>query len=277
MLGDDKKPRTNLSTNIQKTKIDLSLIELDSKQPRKTFDDDKLLELSNSIKNIGQIVPIIVRESPNSKHKYIVVAGERRWRASKLAGLKTIDVIFSDKNEKLSSLTSIIENVQREDLNSMEEAEAYNRLINEYNLTHEEISKFTGKSRSYISNFIRIVGLPDDVKQFLIERKITFGHARALLSAKNISKMANIVMKHQLNVRQTEALIKEEQKEISKKVINNENTNEKDPNISDYEKYLSLKLGYEVEIKDKKGKGVLSVKYKTLDQLEEIISIFNKE
>ena len=277
MLGDDKRSSTNINTNIQKTKIDLSLIEVNSKQPRKTFDDEKLLELSNSIKNIGQIVPIIVRESPKSKNKYIVVAGERRWRASKLAGLKTIDVVISDKNEKLSSLASVIENVQREDLNSMEEAEAYNSLINEHNLTHEEISKFTGKSRSYISNFIRIVGLPDDVKQFLIEGKISFGHARALLSAKNISKMANIVTKHQLNVRQTEALIKEEQKEISKKVINNENTNEKDPNISDYEKYLSLKLGYEVEIKDKKGKGVLSVKYKTLDQLEEIISIFNKE
>ena len=277
MLGDDKKSSTNINTNIQKTKIDLSLIEVNSKQPRKTFDDEKLLELSNSIKNIGQIVPIIVRESPKSKNKYIVVAGERRWRASKLAGLETIDVVISDKNEKLSSLASVIENVQREDLNSMEEAEAYNSLINEHNLTHEEISKFTGKSRSYISNFIRIVGLPDDVKQFLIERKITFGHARALLSAKNISKMANIVMKHQLNVRQTEALIKEEQKEISKKDINNENTKDKDPNISDYEKYLSLKLGYEVAIKDKKGKGVLSVKYKTLDQLEDIISIFNKE
>ena len=277
MLGDDKKSSTNINTNIQKTKIDLSLIEVNSKQPRKTFDDEKLLELSNSIKNIGQIVPIIVRESPKSKNKYIVVAGERRWRASKLAGLETIDVVISDKNEKLSSLASVIENVQREDLNSMEEAEAYNSLINEHNLTHEEISKFTGKSRSYISNFIRIVGLPDDVKQFLIEGKISFGHARALLSAKNISKMANIVTKHQLNVRQTEALIKEEQKEISKKDINNENTNDKDPNISDYEKYLSLKLGYEVEIKDKKGKGVLSVKYKTLDQLENIISIFNKE
>ena len=277
MLGDDKRSSTNINTNIQKTKIDLSLIEVNSKQPRKTFDDEKLLELSNSIKNIGQIVPIIVRESPKSKNKYIVVAGERRWRASKLAGLETIDVVISDKNEKLSSLASVIENVQREDLNSMEEAEAYNSLINEHNLTHEEISKFTGKSRSYISNFIRIVGLPDDVKQFLIEGKISFGHARALLSAKNISKMANIVTKHQLNVRQTEALIKEEQKEISKKDINNENTNDKDPNISDYEKYLSLKLGYEVEIKDKKGKGVLSVKYKTLDQLENIISIFNKE
>ena len=110
-------------------------------------------------------------------------------------------------------MASVIENVQREDLNSLEEAEAYNSLINEYNLTHEEISKFTGKSRSHISNFIRIVGLPNEVKALLIDKKISFGHARALLSAKNISKMANIVAKNQLSVRQTEALIKEEQKE----------------------------------------------------------------
>ncbi len=254
----------------------MSLIEANSNQPRKTFNEEKLLELSNSIKNIGQINPIIVRESPKNKNKYIVVAGERRWRASKIAGLKNIDVIISDKSEKLSSLASVIENVQREDLNSLEEAEAYNSLINEHDLTHEEISKFTGKSRSHISNFIRIVGLPEDAKKLLKENKITFGHARALLSSKNISKMASIVSKNNLNVRQTEALIKEEQKKPGHKRTDN-NKNEKDPNIADYEKYLSLKLGYEVQIKDKKGKGVLSVKYKTLDQLEEIISIFNKK
>ena len=194
-----------------------------------------------------------------------------------MAGLKTIDVIISNQNEKITNLASIIENVQREDLNSLEEAEAYNNLINEYNLTHEEISKYTGKSRSHISNFIRIVGLPKDVKLLLVEKKISFGHARALLSSKNISKMANLVAKNQLSVRETEALIKEEQKEEHKKPIGNNNVTEKDPNISDYEKYLSLKLGYEVQIKDKKGTGVISVKYKTLDQLEEIIAMFNKE
>ena len=262
---------------MQKTKIDLSSIEPNSKQPRKNFDDKKLLELANSIKSIGQIVPIVVRESPNNKNKYEVVAGERRWRASKIAGLKTIDVVISNKNEKLSSLVSIIENVQREDLNSLEEAEAYNSLINKYNLTHEEIAKFTGKSRSYISNFVRILGLPADIKKFLAEKKITYGHARALLSAKNISKMGNEVVKNNLNVRQTEALIKNEQKNITEKPLNkNKGNREKDPNISDYEKYLSLKLGYEVHIKDKEGKGIISVKYKNLDQLEEIISIFNK-
>ena len=134
-----------------------------------------------------------------------------------MAGLKTIDVIISDKNEKNSSLASIIENVQRENLNSLEEAEAYNSLINEYSLTHEEISKFTGKSRSHVSNFIRIIGLPNKVKALLLDKKISFGHARALLAAKDITKMADIVEKNHLSVRQTEELIKEEQKEPSKK------------------------------------------------------------
>ena len=234
-----------------------------------------MLELSNSIKNIGQLVPIIVKKSIKNNNKYVIVAGERRWRAAKIAGFKNIDVIISNKSEKLSSFSAVIENVQREDLNSVEEAEAYNSLINEYKLTHEEISKFTGKSRSHISNFIRLVSLPKNIKELLAYNKISFGHARALLSAKDIDKMTNIVLKNQLNVRQTENLIKEEEKETNNKIGNN-TAKEKDPNISDYEKYLSLKLGYEVKIKDKRGKGIISVKYKTLDQLEEIISIFNK-
>jgi len=234
------------------------------------------LELSKSIKNIGQLVPIIVTNNPDKKDNFIIVAGERRWRAAKMAGLKNINVIISKKkDDKNLSLASIIENVQREDLNSLEEADAYNSLIKEHKLTHEDISKFTGKSRSYITNIIRLIGLPDNVKKQLILKKISFGHARALISAKNINKLCDIVIQEKLNVRQTEDLVKNEIKirEISNKRITK--LNEKDPNISDYEKYLSLKLGYEVQIKDKSGKGIISVKYKNLDQLEEIISIFN--
>ena len=207
----------------------------------------------------------------------MIIAGERRWRASKMAGLKSIDVIVNKKNEKFSSLASIIENVQREDLNSLEESEAYSSLIDEYNLTHEEISKFTGKSRSYISNSIRIVGLPDQIKELLSSKKISFGHARALLASKNIDKLAKIVVLKQLNVRQTEDLVKNEQEDKISHKQNNKKIIEKDPNIADYEKYLSLKLGYEVKIKDKKGNGTISVKYKNLDQFEDIISIFNKK
>ena len=234
------------------------------------------MELSKSIKNIGQLVPIIVTNNPNKKDNFIIVAGERRWRAAKMAGLKNINVIISKKkDDKNLSLASIIENVQREDLNSLEEADAYNSLIKEHKLTHEDISKFTGKSRSYITNIIRLIGLPDNVKKQLVLKKISFGHARALISAKNINKLCDIVIQEKLNVRQTEDLVKNEIiiKEISNKSITK--LNEKDPNISDYEKYLSLKLGYEVQIKDKSGKGIISVKYKNLDQLEEIISIFN--
>ena len=234
------------------------------------------MELSKSIKNIGQLVPIIVTNNPDKKDNFIIVAGERRWRAAKMAGLKNINVIISKKkDDKNLSLASIIENVQREDLNSLEEADAYNSLIKEHKLTHEDISKFTGKSRSYITNIIRLIGLPDNVKKQLVLKKISFGHARALISAKNINKLCDIVIQEKLNVRQTEDLVKNEIKirEISNKRITK--LNEKDPNISDYEKYLSLKLGYEVQIKDKSGKGIISVKYKNLDQLEEIISIFN--
>ncbi len=194
-----------------------------------------------------------------------------------MAGLQTIDVIINNKNEQFSSLASIIENVQREDLNSLEEADAYNSLMNEHNLTHEEISKFTGKSRSYISNSIRIISLPDDVKKLLASKIISFGHARSLLASKNISSLAKIVVQKQLNVRQTENLVKNEQINKINHEQRNKNSTEKDPNISDYEKYLSLKLGYEVQIKDKKGKGKISVKYQNLDQLEEIISIFNEK
>lgn len=195
-----------------------------------------------------------------------------------MAGLKTIDAIIKNESDKFFNLASIIENVQREDLNTIEEAEAYFSLIKEYNLTHDEISKFTGKSRSYISNFIRIVSLPTDIKKLLELKKISFGHARALLASENIRKLATTVIEKNLNVRQTEELVKSEEfknKNNENRIINK--ITEKDPNIADYEKYLSLKLGLEVQIKDKNGKGAISVKYQNLDQLEEIISIFNEK
>ena len=277
MLGEDSVQKIEGNNNLQKTSLNLNSIDLNPKQPRKIFDEEKLAELSNSIKNLGQLVPIIVKENPLKKGRFIVVAGERRLRASKIAGMKFIDVIIKSENDEYSSLASVIENVQREDLTSLEEAEAYRSLISEYNLTHEEISKYTGKSRSHISNFIRIVGLPEEVKKLLSTKKISFGHARALLAASNIKQLAEIVVSKELNVRQTEDLVKNEQN-VGKSQLNKEgNIKEKDPNISDYEKYLSLKLGFEVQIKDKNGKGNISVKYQSLDQLEEIISLFNEK
>lgn len=251
--------------------MNIKLIKPDEKQPRKNFDEESLKNLAVSIKNQGLLVPILVRQDV-SKDNYIIVAGERRWRASKIAGLKTINVIVSNEDEKQSSLSSIIENVQREDLNPLEEAEGYNRLIEQYQMKHEEISKYTGKSRSYISNIIRIINLPNKTKQLLLNNKISFGHARALLGAQDINRLSDLIVKKHLSVRETENLIKK------KKVFNyhNNSSKVKDANIADYEKYLSLKLGYKVEIKDNKGKGKITVHYKNLEQLEAIVALFNE-
>lgn len=219
-----------------------------------------------------------MQKSKNKKDSYIIIAGERRWRASKLAKLRKIKaIVISNKDEKTSSLVSIIENVQRENLSTIEEAEAYSKLINDYSMQHQDLAKSTGKSRSYITNLIRILGLKPKVKQLLAKGSLSFGHARALLSCSDQEKIAKIVIENNLSVRETEDLIK------SNKNSNNSNKHEraslnklKDPNILDYEKYLSLKLGYKVEIKDKSGKGYLLVKYKTLDQLDTIVNLFNK-
>ncbi len=244
-------------------------IKPNKNQPRKIFKDESIIELSKSIKNQGLLVPIIVNEDKKVKNNYTIVAGERRWRAAKLAGLKKIQVIVNKGEEKASSLSSLIENVQREDLSPLEEGQAYQNLVEKYKMTHEEISKYSGKSRSYITNLIRILDLPKRIKTFLAEGKISFGHARSLLSLKEeeMHETLENIMKLKLSVRDTEDMVKSKKK--SK--INTK----KDVNILEYEKYLSLKLGYQVTIKDIKGKGTLSVKYKTLEQLEEIVKLFN--
>ena len=236
-----------------------------------------MLELSNSIKNQGLLVPILIQEKDKKKGHYLIIAGERRWRATKLAGIKNIKaIIVENNNEKLNSLSAIIENIQREDLTAVEEAEAYDRLIKEYNMKHEEIAKNTGKSRSYITNLIRILSLKPKVKKLLQEGFLSFGHARALLSSKNQENLATIIIEKNLNVRDTEALIKSNKNNNSKIIKSGSKAKLKDPNILDYEKYLSLKLGYKVEIKDKSGNGYLLVRYKNLDQLDAIIELFNK-
>ena len=217
-------------------------------------------------------MPILVRKNDKLKNTFVIIAGERRWRASKIAGFDKISVIVSNADKKKSSLSSIIENVQREDLNALEEAEGYNRLIKKHQMKHEEISKYTGKSRSYISNLIRIIGLPDKTKKLLLNNQISFGHARALLSSKDINKLSEQIVEKKLSVREVEDIIKNDK--INSSV--NKRKKVKDPNIADYEKYLSLKLGYKVNIKDKKGKGIISVYYKDLEQLEAIVSLFNK-
>jgi len=265
-----------------KNAVDLSLnindIKPNINQPRSYFDDNSIRELSDSIKEQGLLMPILVKEDKNSKYNktFIIIAGERRWRACKRLKMKKINaIVIKNTSEKADALAAIIENVQREDLSVLEEAIAYEKLIKNYKMKHEDIAKNTGKSRSYITNLLRVLSLNEEVKKFLNEKKISFGHARALLNAPNQLDLAHKVIKDNMSVRQLEEFLREgEQKGKSNDFIK-KSINLKDANIVDYEKYLSLKLGYKVEIKDKDGKGYLLVRYKNLEQLDAIIDLFN--
>ena len=190
--------------------------------------------------------------------------------------MKTINaIVIKNTTEKSDALTAIIENVQREDLSVLEEAVAYDKLIKNYKMKHEDIAKSTGKSRSYITNLLRILSLNDGVKKLLNEKKISFGHARALLNAPNQLVLANKVIADNMSVRQLEDFLRAGGHKDKKNTFAKRKLNLKDANIVDYEKYLSLKLGYKVEIKDKEGKGYLLVRYKSLEQLDAIIDLFN--
>ena len=265
-----------------KNAVDLALnindIRPNINQPRSYFDDNSIKELSNSIKQQGLLMPILVKEDKNSinNKKFIIIAGERRWRACKRLKMKKISaIVIKNTSERSDALAAIIENVQREDLSVLEEAIAYEKLIKNYKMKHEDIAKNTGKSRSYITNLLRILSLDKEVKKLLNEKKISFGHARALLNARNQLDLAHKVIKDSMSVRQLEDFLREgDQKDKNNNLIK-KRLNLKDANIVDYEKYLSLKLGYKVEIKDKDGKGYLVVRYKNLEQLDAIIDLFN--
>ena len=247
-------------------------------QPRNNFKEESIRQLAASIKEQGLLMPILVKvsdEKNNEKGKYKIIAGERRWRACNILKMKKIKaIIIKNKSEKSDALAAIIENVQREDLSVLEEASAYDKLIKKYGMTHESIAKSTGKSRSYISNIIRILSLSPGVKKLLDEDQISFGHARALIGLENQEKLVRMIIKEKMSVRELESFLKEERDKKEGKNINKV-TKTKDPNIIDYEKYLSVKLGYKVEINDKKGKGYLLVRYKNLEQLDAIVDLFN--
>ena len=266
----------------EKNEADLALnisdIKPNQNQPRSYFDDNSIKELANSIKEQGLLMPILVKKDKNSTNnkKFIIIAGERRWRACKSLKMKTINaIVIKNTSEKSDALAAIIENVQREDLSVLEEAIAYDKLIKNYKMKHEDIAKSTGKSRSYITNLLRILSLNEGVKKLLNEKKISFGHARALLNAPNQLVLANKVITDNMSVRQLEDFLREGGNKDKKNTLPKKRLNLKDANIVDYEKYLSLKLGYKVEIKDKEGKGYLLVRYKNLEQLDAIIDLFN--
>ena len=264
--------------NDANNELSINDIKPNLNQPRSYFDDNSIKELAKSIKEQGLLMPILVKKDKNSinKKSFIIIAGERRWRACKILKMKTINaIVIKNTSEKSDALAAIIENVQREDLTVLEEAIAYDKLIKNYKMKHEDIAKSTGKSRSYITNLLRILSLKEGVKKLLNEKKISFGHARALLNAPNQLDLAHKVIRDSMSVRQLEILLREGGNKDKKTSTLKNSLNLKDANIVDYEKYLSLKLGYKVEIKDKEGKGYLLVRYKSLEQLDAIIDLFN--
>tara|TARA_B100001029_G_scaffold162314_1_gene151645 strand:- start:162 stop:1013 length:852 start_codon:yes stop_codon:yes gene_type:complete len=251
-----------------KSIISINSIIRNKYQPRKNFEKESLEELTNSIKERGIIQPIIVRKSEDNPYKFEIIAGERRWQAAQSAGLHDVPVVVI-KADNLKSLEfAIVENVQRRDLNPIEEAEGYKRLIDEFKYDQEKVSKFIGKSRSHINNCLRLLSLPKEVIDLIIDEKITQGHAKVLVGLENAILIAKKIISKKLSVRQTETLVR------SIKNVNNNSLIKKDPNITSIENQLEDKIGMRVFVKNKRNNsGTLTFKYKAADQLDRLVNI----
>ena len=260
---------TNNKNKSSTNKIDISKIYPNKKQPRKNFEEKEITELSESIKNQGLIQPIVVRET--SGGMYEIIAGERRWRACQLAGLHSVSCVVMSVDDKNVYELALIENIQRENLNVVEEAKAYKNLIELNGLKNEELSKKIGKSSSHISNLIRILDLDDEIHQMIIDGKISMGHARALIGVPNAVEKAKEIFDKKLSVRDVEKL-------TSKHKQTRKKQSEKDPNIADLEKELSDKIGLktEIEFNDNGSSGSLKLYYSDLNQLDEIMKRLKK-
>ncbi|MBN7576512.1 ParB/RepB/Spo0J family partition protein [Clostridium beijerinckii] len=255
--------------------IPINKIKSDEDQPRKLFDSEKIAELAESIKAHGVIQPLILRELKNDK--YIIVAGERRWRAAKMVGLKEVPAIIMELSDKDILEISLIENIQRQDLNPIEEALAYRKLLNDFKITQEELSKRIGKSRVAIANTMRLMNLDERVQQYIIESIITEGHGRVLLSINDKQKQYEIaqqVIDEKLSVRELERLIKRINDDIEKEK-NNENIGEVNPYYKEIKNQLQNYFGTKVNILNKKNKGKIEIEYYSEEDLQRILDIIN--
>ena len=261
LIGDAK-------VNKNLNKISISELVKNKFQPRKHFDEESLNELTSSIKERGIIQPIVVRKSEKEVNKYEIIAGERRWLAAQKAGFHEVPVIVTEANDLKSLEFAIVENVQRQDLNSIEEAEGYQKLINEFNYDHVKVSKFVGKSRSHVTNCLRLLNLPQNVIELIISNKLSQGHAKILVGLDNAYFLAKKIIDKRLSVRQAENLVKIfKNKKVPKHIA-------KDPNLKNLELSIIEKTGINVLIKNKKNNsGLISFEYKNLDQLNRILDV----
>jgi|TARA_B110001452_G_scaffold260782_1_gene258692 ParB family chromosome partitioning protein len=261
LIGETKK-----ETNINKLLV--SDLSPNKYQPRKLFDKESLEDLSNSIKERGIIQPIIVRKSFEGKSKYEIIAGERRWLAAQKAGLHEVPVVITEADDLKSLEFAIVENVQRHDLNAIEEAQGYQRLIDDFSYDQEKVARFIGKSRSHITNCLRLLTLPEEVLKFVEMQKLSPGHAKTLVGLDNAVFVANKIIEKNLSVRQTESFVKIFK--IKKQLFKNS----KDSNLLALENSIVDKIGLNVSIRNKKNNsGSIVFEYKDLDQLNKIIQI----
>ena len=249
-------------------KISISSIVPNKNQPRKNFEKEPLDELKNSIMEKGIIQPLIVRKSDDQDNKFELIAGERRWQAAQLAGLHDVPAVIIEADNLKSLELAIIENVQRKDLNAIEEAESYRNLIDNFGYDQEQVSQFIGKSRSHISNSLRLLSLPEKLIDMIRYGKISQGHAKILIGLENAIFLAEKIIKKKLSVRQSESLVRLLKKGTKTKKIS------KDPNVTATENELMDKIGMRVSLNTKKNNsGTLIFEYKGSDQLDRLISV----
>ena len=269
-------PDESFNTDNKNSTLSISInkIKSDKDQPRKSFDSEKIAELTESIKTHGIIQPLILRKIDNDQ--YIIVAGERRWRAAKIAGLKEVPSIIMDLTESEILEISLIENIQRQDLNPIEEAIAYKKLIDDFKMTHEELSKRIGKSRTSITNTMRLINLDDRVQQYIIEGVISEGHGRALLGIKDFEiqyELAQQVIDEKLSVRELERLVK---KIVEGKAKEEKSTvSELNPYYKEIKTQLQNYFGTKVNISNRNNKGKIEIEYYSEDDLQRILDIIN--
>lgn len=256
--SDEKNEQENLP---------ISLLHPGKFQPRKYFDEESLNELADSIKRNGIIQPIVVREDPNNKGYFEIIAGERRWRASKIAELEEVPVVIKDLSDKACLEIAIIENIQRQDISPIEEGEAYQRLKNEFFYTYKELGSVIGKSESYITNMTRILALSENIKTMINQKKLSVGHARALINIENAESIAEKVVLQKLNVRQTEELIKRQKTDDGQK----DQKDQKNQDTRLLERAISIRLGLKVKINDQNSKGKVTIQYSNLEEFNLIL------
>lgn len=256
-------------------KLDVEKIHPNPLQPRVAFDEEKLKFLADSIKRNGVIQPILVIKTGDES--YQLVAGERRLRAAKIAQLSEIPAIITTLNRENQFEIAIIENIQRENLNIIEEAEAYRKLINDFGRTQEDLSNILGKSRSHIANILRLLTLPSDVKELIKSEKLTFGHARSLIGLENASEIANKIVAENMNVRATEEFVKTQKTDGGETKKRQGYVQRKDPELDNITQHLSALIGLTTDIKPRGRGGIIEIKFNNLNELDELMSRLNNK